>query len=584
MKVRLLRSSVVKWIVYPLLGLAVVSVLAAGVTLAATRRFQASGRIAHHVAVGGVSVEGLTRDQALQRVQQQWLPTLPQELAITYGERSFKVSAEDLGRQPQVEQAVDRALRLGREENVLAQVATHLRLLNSRVALPVTITVDKTRAAAEIARLAAEVDREPVNARVTVTGSETVEVVPGKTGLKVDQKASVAAVATALEAGTADTAALTVRAKQPAITAAELAHLEVVLGSYSTSYSASKVDRTHNLQLAIDAINGTVVMPGEVFSADQEIGPRVAERGFRDAPIFADGEITPATGGGICQIATTIYNAALFAGLPVVERHHHSQPVTYAPAGRDATVYAGSLDLRFRNTTGYPLVVLGTIGGGRVTVNIVGKKEADRKVRLVSSGRATIAHTAKEVPDPTLPAGKKKVEEKGRDGITVTITRYLKKPDGTEEREVLHTDTYRPQQEVVRVGTKLPEIPLGPDGKPVPVKRGPDGKPLVDKAGKLILLPVKGKAPAGPAGKPAAGTKPAAGAKPAKPGAKPAKTGARQPGAKPAAAKAGKAATARHAAGKGSRSATNRASAARGSRAATAGRTAASARKHTHGT
>ena len=533
-----------KWILYPLLGLIVIVGLAAGVVALQARSFSHSDIIARNVTIASLPVGQMRKAEAVAKLREQWLPTLPQEVKLTYGSKVFTVKAEDLGREPQLEAAVDKALQLGREPGLLAQLATHLRLMRSSVDLPVTITVARHKAAAEVARIAAQVDREPVDARVTVTGSDSVDVVPGKPGLKVDQRATVAAIQKAMQTVSGDHAALVVREKQPKITAKELANLESVLGSYTTTYSAGKVDRSHNLQLAIQSINGTVVMPGEVFSADDAIGPRDEEHGFRDAPIFANGDITPATGGGICQIATTIYNAALYAGLPVVERHHHSQPVHYAPAGRDATVYAGQLDLRFSNNTGYPLVVLGSMGSGSVTVNIVGKREARRKVKLESSNETSVPFaTPPPVPDPTLPLGKKVVDKEGRKGIQVAIYRTITKPDGTTTRELLHTDVYKPQAQIVRVGTKKPPVPVGPDGKPLPLKLGPNGQPVIGKDGKYVVLKTAAKKPAAkPTAKQAAAAKAAkqaAAAKAAKQAAaaKAAKKPARKPTNKPVAHK-----------------------------------------------
>lgn len=536
LKVKPLPSSVLKWILYPLLGLIVIAGIAAGILGLQASSFRNSDLIARNVTIAAVPVGQMRKTDALAKLREQWLPTLPQEVKLTSGSKTFTVKADQLGREPQLDAAVDEAMQLGREPALLAQLATHLRLMKSSIDLPVAVTVDKHRAAEQVARIAAQLDRAPVDARVSVTGSDSVDVVAGKPGLKVDQRASVAAIEKALATVTQDTVALIVREKQPKITAKELANLEVVLGSYTTSYSAGKVDRSHNLQLAISSVNGTVVMPGEIFSTDQAIGPRDEEHGFRDAPIFVDGDITPATGGGICQIATTIYNAALFAGLDVTERHHHSQPVHYAPPGRDATVYAGQLDLTFRNNTSYPIVVLGTMGSGSVTVNIVGKREANRKIRLESSGVTSVPYDTQTVPDPTLPLGKKQVDTKGRNGVSVSVYRIMIKPDGTQARELLHNDTYKPQKAIIRVGTMKPPVPLGPDGKPLPLKLGPDGKPVVGKDGKYVVL--KPATPAKPGAKPAAAAaKPVKNVcKPAKP-AKPTKKPVKKPTKKPAAHK-----------------------------------------------
>jgi len=516
----------VKLLTYSLIVIIVLIAATAVVVGVSSGNFRKSDVIAPHVTISGVDVGRLKSAEAQRKLDTEWLPTLPETLTVVVGGDEHKLSCETLGRQPQVAQAVAAAWRVGREGNLFAQFVTRLRMLKSGIEVPVTIAVDKAALGAELVRLAEDVDREPVDATVTVSGDDEVSVKPGKPGIKLERKASEVLITSALAALSREPVKLPCEEAKPRVSAEDLAHLEVVLGSYSTPYSASKVDRTHNLGLAIQAINKHVVMPGEEFSTDRTIGPRIEGRGFREAPIFQDGEVTPATGGGICQIATTIYNAALFAGLGITQRHHHSQPVTYAPAGRDATVYAGQLDMRFRNTTGAPILILGSLSGSHVNVKILGKREANRKVKLERTGLSSIPYKTKEVPDPELDLGKRKVEKPGRSGVKVTLIRVIVQPDGSEKRETLHTDVYRPQTEEVHVGTK-PAFYKGPDGKPlvgpngkpIPVKLGPDGKPL----------PYKPPPTAKPNGAKPADSKPA-GAKPAD--SKPAAT--KPSGAKPA--------------------------------------------------
>ncbi|MEN6545035.1 MAG: VanW family protein [Armatimonadia bacterium] len=512
-----MRTRVLKTVILILLAFALLVVAAALTVAAQARSFKASGRIADNVTISDVEVGGLKQSEAMKKLQDEWLPTLPAKLTLKHGSESLELSAEELGREPQIETAVNKAMLVGREGGFLQQFKTRMQLWRGHLDIPVAVNVDNKKLQTAVANLAAKLDQEPVDARVTVTGAQTVSVIPGKVGIKLDQKTASEGIAKALKSLQAEPVTLTSRKQDPKVKASDLANLEVVLGSYSTPYNSGKVDRSHNLKLAVEAINGTVIMAGQVFSTDQAIGPRIEARGFREAPIFADGEVTPATGGGICQIASTIYNAALFADLPVTERHKHSQPVTYTPAGRDATVYSGSFDLRFRNDTGYPVVLLASMGGSRVNVSIIGKKEANRKVRIERSPVTRVPFEKQEIPDPALPLGKKQVEKKGRPGLKVTVYQIVKQPDGSEERRTLHTDVYRPQKEVVRVGTKKPVVPPGmklmPDGKLVPIK--PGAKPVANgKKGKAAAPATVAKAAKGahkaPAAKKKASAKPKA--------------------------------------------------------------------------
>jgi vancomycin resistance protein YoaR len=490
-------------------GLVVASLLAVGFGVLAlavsAQSFRKSGVIAKNVTIAGVAVGGLGSGEAQTRLETEWVPTLPKQVKLTAGGQDFAYTREELGATPQLEAAVKAAARLGRQGGLLQQITDRLRLMQSSVDVPVAVAVDKPQLRARMAEVAAKVNRPPHDARITVTGEEQVEVVPGQVGCALREAQSAAAVEKALKVLSAAEVPLVTEETKPNITAEDLAHLEVVLGSYATPYESGKVDRSHNLSLAIKAINAKVIMPDEVFSANAAIGPRDEARGFRDAPIFVNGEITPSTGGGICQIATTIYNAALLAGLPVTERHHHSMPVHYADAGRDATVYWGQLDLRFRNDTGGPIVLLAAMDGDRVHVRLIGRRAAKKKVRVERTGVSSLPFQTVGKPDPTLDLGKKKVAEKGRKGIRVTAWRIIEQPDGTEKREELHTDVYQPYKQVVLMGTKPLAVPPGTTPGTIPGAVGPLA--LGDEAG------------AAPGGKPAA--KPAV--KPApKPAGKPA--------------------------------------------------------------
>src|SRR5439155_24386156 len=144
------------------------------------------------------------------------------------------------------------------------------------------------------------------------------------------------------------------------------------LATYSTALGGSSSNRRHNIRVACQAIDGTVLLPGDVFSYNNVVGPRSERAGFRTAPVIIRGELVPGTGGGICQVSSTLYNAALLADLKIVRRSHHQFPVHYVPPGRDATVAYGSLDLRFANSLSEPIALDVKSSGSRVIVHVFG--------------------------------------------------------------------------------------------------------------------------------------------------------------------------------------------------------------------
>jgi len=137
--------------------------------------------------------------------------------------------------------------------------------------------------------------------------------------------------------------------------------IETIIGEYSTIYkgTADKLEnnRQHNLELAASIINSKVIQPGEEFSFNNAVGMRTIEGGFKVAPVIVRGEYTSGIGGGICQVATTLFNAAELAGLKITERHKHSILADYVPRGKCATVSWGTRDFRFINSTKHPIVI-----------------------------------------------------------------------------------------------------------------------------------------------------------------------------------------------------------------------------------
>lgn len=161
-----------------------------------------------------------------------------------------------------------------------------------------------------------------------------------------------------------------------------------LLSTYSTKYSTRDRDRTTNLQLAANKINGTVLMPGEVFSYNQVVGERTIAAGYKEAPIYVSGKVVDGLGGGICQITSTLYNAVLYANLGIVSRSNHQFVPSYVTASRDATVVYGAIDFKFKNTRDYPIKITCSVSNGIATFNIYGLK-SDNEYDVEISSRVT---------------------------------------------------------------------------------------------------------------------------------------------------------------------------------------------------
>lgn len=225
------------------------------------------------------------------------------------------------------------------------------------------------------------------------------------------------------------------------------------LSKYSSPHVANS-NRTYNLSLACQAINGTVINAGEVFSFNKVVGERTTAKGYRAATVYVGTESKEETGGGICQVASTIYDAALYAEMEIVSREEHTFFVTYVPGGLDATVYWGSLDFSFRNNTEYPIRINASVSGGYVNISIDGTKTNDHVVKLSSSQLSSTPYSTVYKNDSSKPAGYQKETVSPYTGYTYEAYQYIYDGNGNLLDTVyLGKSTYQKRDREITVGT-----------------------------------------------------------------------------------------------------------------------------------
>ena len=227
-----------------------------------------------------------------------------------------------------------------------------------------------------------------------------------------------------------------------------------LLATFSTNYKASNVNRTTNLKLSANKINGTVLLPNEEFSYNKVVGERSEKTGFKMAATYSNGQVVDGIGGGICQISSTLYDAVIMANLNVTERRNHQFVTSYLPAGKDATVVWGSQDFKFVNTRQYPIRIVATVDGGVATVQIWGiREDVEYDISIETKKIATIAYTTQYVQDPSLPAGQQKVVQAGSNGRKVEAYKVTKLNGQIVSTTLLSRDTYNAMQKIVHVGS-----------------------------------------------------------------------------------------------------------------------------------
>ena len=428
------------------IALVLVAITLAGVTSPVS---MGSGRLEMPtVLVHGEPVEGA---DAIEKVREIAASFLKEKVIVEIGGELSSYAREDLGVSvdlARLESLVERALTP--DSDVIEVFRKTSEGNELRLALPITVDPAPIRRI-----LTPEKERIDRGARDAYYDFERKMVVEDRDGRLLDLYESMAAMIDGLYRGeTRLSATIVERAAKRRKADLEGASFDAVLGEFETRYArtAEARLRTENLVIAAQKIDKTVLLPGEVFDFNEVVGPRTAVNGFKPAPVIAAGEIVDGIGGGACQISGTLHAAAVFAGLPIVERKPHSRPSSYIRMGLDAMVTYPHLNFRFKNDRPYPIAIRMSVENGAVTARIVGQK-ADRRVTFVRKMRDVIPFTEVERKDPNLPEGVQVLSQRGVPGFRVELARILKDAEGNELSIERSEDLYPPTVQIWRVGT-----------------------------------------------------------------------------------------------------------------------------------
>jgi vancomycin resistance protein YoaR len=316
--------------------------------------------------------------------------------------------------------------------------------------LPLPITLGRELALPALLALKDELDRVPVDARLDL---EKRELVKETFGRLLDIDASLGSIEGALRGGQ-KSAKLVFEQKKPRRLASELGNVEFgqVLGFFETRYdrSQSKEARTYNLRLAASRLDGTVLLPGEIFDFNAVVGPRDEANGYKVAPVIAEGELVDGIGGGTCQISGTLHGAGFFAGLAITERYPHTRPSAYIKLGLDATVVYPTINFRLKNPFPFPVVLHETVKNGVVRAEILGPRRP-LTVTFIRRVLEAIPYEEVERPDKDLPHGVRVLGQRGVPGFK--LRRYRIVRDGTRAARDRWDDVYPPTTQIVRVGS-----------------------------------------------------------------------------------------------------------------------------------
>ena len=424
-------------------------------------RFQEMKRVVENqtfyegTTVEGVDVSTMTLRAALEYWRQRVEPGYS-DRTVTLDDGTT-LTAVDMGYTSDYESVLSNVWSAGRRGSLESRYRAAVSHQENPVAYRVTrVLYDEVLIGDYVDALAEQIDQPAQDAAVKGFNMKKLSFTftDAQNGRKLNAKALKESIATTLQAGSGSVTR-EIETISPTVTAKALKKQFGRITTATTNASSSSANRLSNIKTALKYINGTCLEPGETFSFNKTVGKRTTDRGFKIATAYSGGDVTEEVGGGICQVATTLFNAAVKADLKIVERHNHSLTVAYVDSGKDATVNWGSQDLRFKNTSGEKLYIVCFLSDDkRVRVGIFGKLLPNGETITVEAETTEVIEYETEYQrTDQLERGKQELVSNGKQGCKAVAYKVRWDSKGKElSREVLCKSWYKAKNEVVAVG------------------------------------------------------------------------------------------------------------------------------------
>ena len=404
------------------------------------------------VRIGGLELSGLPLDVArealVKSVKNQLHLT---SIFVTVEDKSWQLQPEDIDCSIDELKSVQTAFEEPRHGNLLQRFFA-LHVIHD---FDPVILFNEKKLTALLTTWAKEVEQSAISASIQPDENNQIVITPGKNGRELDQARSLQAIKHAIFTNQS-TVALILRDIPPSVTETDLNPMTGLLTEYKTTYSSPEIARSKNITLATKALNGSLLRSGADLSFNTIVGPRSQQRGYQMAPAYINEQLSEDWGGGVCQVSSTLYNAALLADLTIVERSAHYRPAGYVPIGLDATVdFHSKQDLIIRNTLPEAVYVSAEIKENQLIIRLYGKVlPTQPEIQIITTNLVDTEPKTVIVQDANLEPGKQIITQEGQKGFYVSTAR-IRKMNGLEmSREPLGEDTYNPVDKVIRVGAK----------------------------------------------------------------------------------------------------------------------------------
>lgn len=442
------KNNKIKKIFLFLLTIFVVVVLVGTVDLYKNRNKIYSG-----VSALGIQLGGLKREEAQNILKPIALKIIDSPRILEFEDKRIKIIPHsDLNASIDLSRVVEESYSVARTGNIFRRVKERIVMRKRGYDVPLPVEFNQKKLENLQNKISFLINRMPKDAYM-----DNNRVIESREGIKLDLAKFNEEILETLKCLDKEkyNINLPVITITPKITTQNiLAKLDIhqELGTYSTSLKKKEENTVFNERLASKMINGIIVKPQEIFSFNKYVGTTEKKDGFKESTIIANGIFVDGYGGGVCQVSSTLYNAALLANLKIVERYNHSvygEATKYVPLGRDAAIFYGYKDLKIKNNLDNEIVILAKIIGDTLQINILGQNEDKPDVQIISKDKKVIDYKVIKKKDSNLKTNQKLIVQEGVPGYKIKTYRIIRK-DGEEKIEYLSDDTYKSIPMIIR--------------------------------------------------------------------------------------------------------------------------------------
>ncbi|AGA70551.1 putative vancomycin resistance protein [Desulfitobacterium dichloroeliminans LMG P-21439] len=452
-------------------------------------------------SIAGVDIGKLTQEQAHEKITAELETWLAQPLKFQIDEKTAELPLKDLDPRVEVDALIAEAYAQSQPGSLFARIqkanATH------DAPLDLGLHWDEQKLADTLKNSLASFEKAPVDASFTVNDRNQMDIQAEQMGQTVDTVALLTQIKeiqmlqelTPLKVDRVEV--------KPTVTAAELEAKKIdgLIASYTTWFDPGNIERSANVRLAAESLDGALIEPGGIISFNKIVGERTGDKGYQDALIIVNGEFVPGLGGGICQVSSTLYNAGVLANLKIEERTNHGLAVAYVPLGRDATVVYGAIDLKLKNDTDRYMLLRSKLSGGSVTIEFYGKATPGQEIIITNQVEQVIPFETQITQDNSLAPGTEIVKQNGQNGYVASASRIIKINGEVVETQALGRSTYISLAKIIVKGPALPAKP-----KPEPKPEPPAPEPETPTEPEEPQTPTEPESPADEPGEPNPGT------------------------------------------------------------------------------